>query len=111
MVWITWSRGIVRILPMPPCVTGLRRFVMLRAMNRLSFVPRKNFWRLSVMTRDPIVDEIRQFRDAYAKRFQYDLEAICRDIRAKQTQSGRQVVSFPPRPVQAPLAPTGKPAA
>jgi hypothetical protein len=37
------------------------------------------------MTRDPIVDEVRQFRDAYAKRFQYDLEAICRDIRAKQT--------------------------
>ena len=63
------------------------------------------------MTRDPLVDEVRHFRDAYTKRFQYDLEAICRDIRAKQTQSGRQVVSFPPRPVQAPLAPTGKPAA
>lgn len=60
------------------------------------------------MTRDPIVDEVRQFRDAYAKRFQYDLEAICRDIRDKQTQSGRQVVSLPSKPVQAPLAPTGK---
>jgi len=63
------------------------------------------------MTRDPIVDEVRQFRDAHAKHFQYDLEAIYRDIRAKQTQSGRQVVSLPPRPVQAPLVPTGKPAA
>ena len=58
------------------------------------------------MARDPIVDEVRQFRDAYAKRFQYDLEAICRDIRAKQIQSGRQVVSLPPKPVQAPLVPT-----
>ena len=62
------------------------------------------------MTRDPILDEVRQFRDAYAKRFQYDLGAICRDIRAKQTQSGRKVVSLPPQPVQAPV-PTGKPAA
>jgi hypothetical protein len=61
------------------------------------------------MIHDLIADEVRQFRDAYAKHFQYDLEAICRDIRAKQTQSGRQVVSLPPRPVQAPLVPTGKP--
>ena len=63
------------------------------------------------MTRDPIVNEVRQFRDAYAKRFHYDLEAICRDIRAKQTQSGKTVVSLPPKPVQAPMVPTGTPAA
>ena len=63
------------------------------------------------MTRNPIVDKVRQFRDAYAKRFHYDLEAICRDIRAKQTQSGRKVVSLPPKPVQAPVVPTGQPAA
>src|SRR5256886_626689 len=111
MAWITWGPGIVRILPMPPCGTGLRRCAVPQAMNRRPFVPHKNSWRLSIMTRDPIIDEVRQFRDAYAKRFQYDLEAICRDIRAKQIQSGRQVVSLPPRPVQAPLAPTGKPAA
>jgi hypothetical protein len=60
------------------------------------------------MARDPIVDEVRQFRDAYAKRFHYDLEAICRDIRAKQTQCGRNVVSLPPKPVQAPLGSRGK---
>ena len=63
------------------------------------------------MARDPIVDEVRQFRDAYAKRFHYDLEAICRDIRAGQTQSGRRVVSLSPKPVQAPMAPAGKPSA
>ena len=61
------------------------------------------------MARDPIVDEVRKFRDAYAKRFQYDLEAICRDIRAKQTQSGRQVMSLPSKPVQVPLVSPGKP--
>jgi len=63
------------------------------------------------MTRDPIVNEVRQFRDAYAKRFQYDLEAICRDIRAKQTQSGKTVVSLPPKPVQVPMVPPGTSAA
>jgi hypothetical protein len=63
------------------------------------------------MIPDPIVNEVRQFRDAYAKRFHYDLEAICRDIRAKQTQSGKTVVSLPPKPVQAPMVPTRTPAA
>jgi hypothetical protein len=63
------------------------------------------------MARDPIVDEVRQFRDAYAKRFHYDLEAICRDIRAKQTQCGRKVVSLSPKPVQASMVPKGKPVA
>jgi hypothetical protein len=29
---------------------------------------------------DPIVDEVRRIRDAHAARFNYDLEAILRDI-------------------------------
>jgi len=60
------------------------------------------------MKREPIIDEVRQFRDAYAKRFHYDLEAICRDIRARQTQGGRKVVSLPPKPVQASEESKGK---
>jgi hypothetical protein len=63
------------------------------------------------MSRDPIVDAVRQYRDAYAKRFDYDLEAICRDIRAKQAKSGKKVVSLPPKPVQTSRAPKDKPAA
>lgn len=63
------------------------------------------------MSRDPIVDEVRQYRDAYAKRFDYDLEAICRDIRAKQAKSGKQGVSLPPKPVQTSMAPKDTPAA
>jgi hypothetical protein len=63
------------------------------------------------MARDPIVDEVRKFRDAYAKHFQYDLEAICRDIRVKQTQSGKQMVSLPPKLVKAAIASTEKPTA
>jgi hypothetical protein len=49
------------------------------------------------MSTDSIVDEIRRIRDAYAKRFDYDLEAICKDLREKQERSGRKVVSLPPR--------------
>lgn len=33
------------------------------------------------MTDDPIVDEVRKARDEYAKRFDYDLDAIFQDVR------------------------------
>ena len=49
------------------------------------------------MTEDPIVAEVRQARDDYAKRFNYDLDAICRDLQQKQQQPGRKLVSFPPK--------------
>ena len=47
------------------------------------------------MIDDPIVDEVRRIRDEYAKSFNYDLEAICRDLQQKQGQSGHKLVSFP----------------
>jgi len=46
---------------------------------------------------DSVVQEVREIREAYAKQFGYDLDAICRDLKAKEQASGRQVVSFPPR--------------
>lgn len=48
-------------------------------------------------TEDAIVDEVRKARDEYARRFHYDLDAICRDLQEKEQQSGRKTVSFPPR--------------
>jgi hypothetical protein len=48
------------------------------------------------MIDDPIVAEVRKARDEYARRFHYDLDAICRDLQQKQVQSGRKLVSFPP---------------
>jgi hypothetical protein len=63
------------------------------------------------MARDPIVGEVRQFRNAYAKHFNYDLEALCRDIRARQTQCSRKVVSLPQKPVQVLVGSKGKPSA
>jgi hypothetical protein len=49
------------------------------------------------MWRDPIVEEIHRVRDEQAKRFGYDLHAICEDIRMKQTTSGQKVVTRAPR--------------
>ena len=49
------------------------------------------------MSDDPIVAEVRQARDEYARRFNYDLAAICEDLQQRQSQSGRKLVSFPPR--------------
>ena len=49
------------------------------------------------MIRDPIVEEVCKHREEYAKRFNYDLAAICRDLRRKQKASGEKVVSLPPK--------------
>jgi hypothetical protein len=49
--------------------------------------------------RDPIVEEVRKARDEYARRLNYDLEAICADLRHKQELGVAKVVSLPKRPV------------
>ncbi len=49
------------------------------------------------MIEDPIIKEVRKARDEYAKQFNYDLDAICRDLIKKQEQPGKKVVSFPPK--------------
>ena len=46
---------------------------------------------------DPIISELRAVRDAYAARFDYDVAAIFRDIRARQKASDREYVRFPAR--------------
>ena len=49
---------------------------------------------------DPIVGEVRAIREAYVAQFNYDLQAICRDLKAQERQSGWKTVSFPPRPAK-----------
>ena len=49
------------------------------------------------MIKDPIVEEVRKARDDYARKFNYDLDAICRDIQKRQNRSKRKLVSFPPK--------------
>jgi hypothetical protein len=58
---------------------------------------------------DPIVDEVRQIRDAHAARFNYDLDAIFQDIKEREKRSGLvfvQGVARQPVPKKA-LQPTG----
>ncbi|MDZ4683838.1 MAG: hypothetical protein SH850_02040 [Planctomycetaceae bacterium] len=43
---------------------------------------------------DPIVDEVRRTREAYAARFNYDLRAIFRDLKEREQDGGRQIVSY-----------------
>ena len=44
---------------------------------------------------DPIIAELRAIRKAYAARFDYDVDAMFRDIRARQEASGREYVRLP----------------
>jgi hypothetical protein len=46
---------------------------------------------------DDLVLEVRKIREAYAKQFGYDLQAIHRDLKEQEKASGRQIVSLPPR--------------
>ena len=44
-----------------------------------------------------MIEEVRRIREEYARRFDYDLEAIGRDLRAQEATSGHEVVSLPPK--------------
>ena len=41
---------------------------------------------------DPIVAEVRRARERYAARFDFDVRAICRDLRERQEASSRTVI-------------------
>jgi len=49
--------------------------------------------------KDPIIEEVRQARDAHARKFNYDLDAICDDLRKREKASGRPSVSLPPKQI------------
>ena len=48
---------------------------------------------------DPIVEEIRQAREAHAKQFNYDLDAICEDLRKPEKTASHPTVSLSPKRV------------
>lgn len=49
------------------------------------------------MWRDEILEEIYRIREEHAKAFNYDLKAICDDLRKRQAATGRKVISKPLR--------------
>ena len=52
------------------------------------------------MWKDEIVEEVRKAREEYAAKFNHDIDAIYRDIKLREAESGREFVSFPPRKTQ-----------
>ncbi len=53
---------------------------------------------------DTIIQEIRNTRDEYARRFNYDLHEMCLDLRREQELSGATVVTFSTKPNQPEVA-------
>jgi len=49
---------------------------------------------------DPVVDEVRQARHAYAKQFNFDLRAMVVDLRKKEQQHPDRLVSFASKPAR-----------
>lgn len=47
--------------------------------------------------RDPIVEEVRKYRMEHAQKFNFDLTAICDDLKSIQQVSGYKVVRLPAR--------------
>ncbi len=61
------------------------------------------------MKLDPVMAEIRAYREAYATKFGGDIEAMVADIEKRTRESGRKTVSLPPKRIankeQSPTAP------
>ncbi|MCX5982503.1 MAG: hypothetical protein NTY89_12065 [Nostocales cyanobacterium LacPavin_0920_SED1_MAG_38_18] len=51
------------------------------------------------MWEDPIVEEIRQTREAHSQQFNYDLKAIYQYLKEQEKKSKRQFVSYTPKKI------------
>jgi uncharacterized coiled-coil DUF342 family protein len=49
------------------------------------------------MLTNEILEEIYQYREAYAESFNYDVAAMFADLRKRQAQSGKHSVTLPPK--------------
>lgn len=49
------------------------------------------------MWKDEIVEEVRKHREAYAAKFNFDLQAIYEDLKKAEKKSKRRKVSFKPK--------------
>ncbi len=47
--------------------------------------------------KDPFVEKVRRARDAHARQFNYDLDAIVEDLRKREKELGLATVSLPPK--------------
>jgi len=49
------------------------------------------------MWKDPIVEEVRRFREKHAAAFRYDLRKIYDDLKNREKESKQRFVSLPPK--------------
>jgi hypothetical protein len=63
------------------------------------------------MWRDEVLEEIYKIREEHAEEFNYDLAAICADLRQRQEANNRKIISkplkSPHQPSEKSLNPTG----
>jgi hypothetical protein len=52
------------------------------------------------MKLDPVMAEIRAVREAYAEQFGGDVKAMFDDLEKRSRESGREIVSRPPRRIR-----------
>ena len=52
------------------------------------------------MLRDPIVEEVRAIREAFAKEHGYDIKSIVQALQQEEARSGRRVLSLQPKRVK-----------
>jgi hypothetical protein len=57
------------------------------------------------MEEDPILKELHRVREEYAERFNHDLRAMYRDLKARQERGEFVVVHRPPRAPQVKVTP------
>jgi len=61
------------------------------------------------MEKDPILDKLHRVREEYAARFDFDLKAMFRDLKARQERGEFAVVHRSPRPPRVKLTPKKRP--
>jgi len=52
------------------------------------------------MRNDPIIEEIHKVRHEYARKFNFDVDAMFADLKIKEKESGRYRVVRTPKPFQ-----------
>lgn len=52
------------------------------------------------MWKDEIIEEVRKAREEYAAKFNYDIDAIYKDVKRREADSGSEFVSLPPRKIR-----------
>ena len=96
--WIICSRGTARISPTRQCAPRSKVSVVLLGSNHQSFAHRWNCYRSDVMRfSDPIVEEVRAVREAFAKEFDYDIDRMAQAIKEREAKSGRPLVRLSPK--------------